>query len=141
MEVPLGGIALAVAVLAWSLDAMLEKKAGQHLSAIEMGLVYGLFELVALPFYWLAFRSQIRLEAFSAPGVAWSVAAAAVGLVAFLANFVALQHLEASVVAGYGLGYLAVSAVLCVAFLGEPMTPWKAAGLALMAAGAWALGR
>lgn len=134
-------VALVLWIICGALMALFEKKSLETLNWQTAGLVADLLAIAILPFYYSVYRSDIKLRDISMPGLAWAIAASAVGLVAYFAYFAALRSYEASRLSAYGLTEVAVLCVLCAVFLNESMNLVKVAAIALMIAGAWLLGR
>lgn len=133
-------VMLIILIICWGLTGFLDKLACQTMDPLAIGFIYGVLDLIILPFYYWYFKDKIDFSKFTANGVFWSVVASIVGLAALVLYIWVLKAYEASAIAGYGLSYVGITFLLCVIFLGESFTISKLIGLGLMVAGAYFLG-
>ena|SRR5688572_20095189 len=130
-----------VATLSWGFWAFALKKAVDEMSPLAAWVAYGCTLVLLVPVALLLGRLWGISLRYPTQGTAWAVAAAVFVGIGVFALLSAMRGGEASQTVALTATYPAVTLVLCIVFLREPLTMSRALGVVVLCAGAYLVSR
>ncbi len=130
---------IVATTVSWGAWGIFDKLAVARAHPLLVQLYGSLFSLMYVPLYiWVLRREGLSL-AWPATAWHWIFLASVTGMLGLITFVYALKLGSATFVIGATAAYPAVTLLLARAFLGEPITAAKVAGILLVSAGLYAL--